>query len=80
VVPFAVPLALIGMTVSTYHYLVEWFPNLETNVCSVDVPCTTVWFRKFGFVSLAFMAFCGFLSVLTVLLYTREPASRSREK
>lgn len=68
IVPYAVTLAAVGATVSTYHYLVEWFPTLETNVCSADVPCTTVWFRTFGFVSLAFMAFSGFVAVATVLM------------
>lgn len=76
VVPYAVSLAAVGICVSTYHYLVEWFPTLETNVCSVDVPCTTVWFRKFGFVSLAFMALCGFAAVITVLLGTSTADGR----
>lgn len=80
VVPFAVPLAVIGGVVSTYHYLVEWFPTLETNVCSVDVPCTTVWFRKFGFVSLAFMALCGFVAIGTVLLATAGRPPRDEVK
>lgn len=68
IVPYAVTLAVVGAGVSTYHYLVEWFPTLETNVCSADVPCTTVWFRTFGFISLAFMALSGFVAVLTVLV------------
>lgn len=72
VVPYAVVLASVGALVSTYHYLVEWFPTLETRVCSVDVPCTTVWFRSFGFVSLAFMAFSGFVAVITVLTCTAD--------
>lgn len=80
VVPYAVPLAVIGLLVSTYHYLVEWFPTLETNVCSTDVPCTTVWFRTFGFVSLAFMAFCGFTAVVTVLLCTHQSEDTREEK
>ena len=70
-VPYVITLALIGVAVSTYHYLVEWYPTLESNVCSVDVPCTTVWFREFGFVSLPFMALIGFVTIVTVLVAPR---------
>ncbi|MFM9084065.1 MAG: hypothetical protein ACKOQ7_09360, partial [Actinomycetota bacterium] len=47
-----------------YHYLLEWFPHWESGVCSVDVPCNAVWFREFGFVTLAFMAGCAFLATI----------------
>ena len=68
VVPYVLTLALLGSVISVYHYLVEWYPTLESNVCSLDVPCTTVWFREFGFVSLPQMALTGFVTVFTVLV------------
>lgn len=61
---YAVPLATIGATISTYHWLLERFPNLESGVCDVSVPCDLVWFENFGFVTLPFMAFTGFLAVI----------------
>jgi len=67
---YAVPLAVIGSVISLYHYLLEWNPTWETNVCAIDVPCTTIWFRQFGFVSLPFMALCGFVSVAILLCAT----------
>ena len=70
---YTIVLAPIGLIVSTYHYLLEWFPTLETNVCSLDVPCTAVWFRELGFVTLCFMAGCAFITVIAVsLAITRE--------
>ena len=67
------PLAGAGALISTYHYLVEWFPSLESeDVCSVSVPCTAPWFRELGFVTLSFMALCGFLFIL-VLVVPRWP-------
>jgi disulfide bond formation protein DsbB len=68
VVPYVLTLASLGAVISVYHYLVEWYPTLESNVCSLDVPCTTVWFREFGFVSLPQMALTGFVTVFTVLV------------
>ena len=65
--PYVLVLATIGMVVSIYHYVVEWYPTLESNVCSLTVPCTTVWFREFGFISLPLMALTGFITVITVL-------------
>ena len=67
---YVVPLAGIGICVSIYHYLLEWFPELETSACSVAVPCTAVWYREFGFVTLSFSAMCGFAAILALLLLT----------
>jgi disulfide bond formation protein DsbB len=62
------PVATIGAAISTYHYIIEWRPELDTGTCDLFGPsCTDVWFREFGFVSMALMALVGFLSILAVL-------------
>jgi disulfide bond formation protein DsbB len=61
---YAVPLATIGASISTYHWLLERFPKLDAGACDVTIPCELVWFEKFGFVTLPFMAFTGFLAVI----------------
>jgi disulfide bond formation protein DsbB len=66
------PLAAIGALVSTYHYLVEWNPSLEGGVCGIGPACSAIWFRELGFVTLAFMALCGFAAIL-VLVVPRPP-------
>jgi disulfide bond formation protein DsbB len=70
------PLAAVGVLISTYHYLVEWFPSLEGGgVCALSAPCTVPWFRELGFVTLAFMALCGFLAILVLVVPpTRQEA------
>ncbi len=71
---YSLVLASLGLVVSTYHYLLEWFPQLESNVCSLDVPCTTIWFRELGFVTLCFMAGSAFIAVISIsLALIREP-------
>jgi disulfide bond formation protein DsbB len=73
--PYWIALSLAGIAVSIYHYLLEWFPEMKSSVCSVDVPCTTVWFREFGFVTLAFMAGCAFIFVIAMsLVMVKNPA------
>ena len=58
--------------VSTYHYLVEWNPSLEGGACGVGPACSAIWFRELGFVTLSFMALCGFVAIL-VLVVPRPP-------
>jgi disulfide bond formation protein DsbB len=71
---YAVPLAAIGAAISGWHTLIEWRPALDNGECSLTGPsCTFVWFRQFGFLTLASMALIGFLTVL-ILLLVRFPA------
>ena len=64
---YAWVLAGSGALISTYHYIIEWMPDLEVTACAADVPCTAVYVREFGFVSIAFMALCGFLAIAALL-------------
>lgn len=71
---YAVPVAAIGACVSVYHYAIEWRPSLDTGACELTGPsCATIWFREFGFVTLSFMALCGFVSIIVLLVSTGDP-------
>lgn len=66
---YVVPVAAIGAVVAAWHYAIEWRPTLEGGVCAATGPsCADIWFREFGFVTLAFMALVGFLSVIVFTL------------
>jgi disulfide bond formation protein DsbB len=67
ITPYAMVLAGIGATISAYHWLLERWPAIDTGSCSADAPCSVPYFEVFGFVSLAFMAFCAFVTVLVFL-------------
>ena len=64
---YAMPLAGIGALIATYHYALEWLPWLDTGACSATTPCTIVWFREFGFISLPYLALSAFLLILALL-------------
>jgi len=64
---YAIPLAFIGALIATYHYALEWLPWLDTGACSATTPCTVVWFRELGFISLPYLALSAFLLILTLL-------------
>ena len=63
---YIVTLASIGLLVSIYHYLLERFPSLDAGACSTTLPCEYIWFERFGFITLPFMALTGFLAILTL--------------
>jgi disulfide bond formation protein DsbB len=64
---YAGALAAIGAVIAAYHVALEWIPALDTGACDPDNPCTLVWFRVFGFISLPTLALAAFLLILTVL-------------
>jgi hypothetical protein len=69
---YAMPLALIGALIATYHYALEWLPWLDTGACSATTPCTIVWFRELGFISLPYLALSAFLLIVTLLWLADE--------
>jgi disulfide bond formation protein DsbB len=73
---YSLTLAVIGLCLSTYHYLLEWNPSWESGTCALFGPaCAVPWFRTFGFVSLAFMALCGFAAIIAVNLVSLGPST-----
>ena len=72
--PYVLTLAGFGALVSGYHYALEWIHSLDTGACGLSVPCTFVYFRQFGFMSLAFMALAGFIFIFTLFTLPGEPS------
>lgn len=72
---YASVLASIGGVIAVYHYVIQWFPNLEGTSCTTSVPCTGVWFRVFGFVSIPYMALSTFALVLVLMMALRANAA-----
>jgi len=68
-VVYAAPVAAIGAAISAYHVALEWVPALDTGACSATVPCTLVWFRELGFISLPVLALTAFALILTLLTF-----------
>ena len=70
----ALPMLAAGIGLSSYHYLIEWKPTLGRGACGIGPSCTDVWFRRMGFVTLAFMALCGFVAI-AALLFVAPPTN-----
>jgi disulfide bond formation protein DsbB len=75
---YALPLSVIGLTTSTYHYLLQKVPSLAPPaMCAAGVPCTVQYVNYFGFVTIPFMAGSAFLLITLGLLSVALSARRS---
>lgn len=76
---YCLPMIVAGVGVSAYHYFIEWKPAFGESMCSVGPSCTDIWFRRMGFVTLAFMALAGFIAILLLLFVDPNRYRRDAE-
>lgn len=64
---YVLPFSLLGLGVSTYHYLLEKTDLFAgSSFCAQGVSCTTQWINWFGFVTIPFLALTAFL-IITIM-------------
>ena len=74
---YAVPMAVLGLAASIWHYLLQQVPGLsDAESCSLTTPCSVTYIEKFGFISIPWMA--GSVFLLTVILLTGFRSTDSR--
>lgn len=63
-----------GLPVSIWHYLIQNFPELEKagGACDPRNPCSAAYLDTFGFITIPFMAGCGFLAIGVLALVWRR--------
>jgi disulfide bond formation protein DsbB len=66
---YALPLAVIGLAISIWHYVIQVFPSLEGSACDPFNPCSARYVEVFGFISIPFMAGAGFTLISVLLLF-----------
>lgn len=64
---YALPLALIGLGISIYHYIIQRVPSVESGACDPTNPCSAIFVDIFGFISIPFMAGAGFILIAVLL-------------
>jgi hypothetical protein len=57
----------MGALISSYHMLVERFPRLESGACKSTTPCTVIWTRRFGYLTIPTMALTAFVAIIVLL-------------
>ena len=68
---YMIAFPVIGLGISIYHYLVQNVPSLsEGGSCDATAPCSSAYVDTFDFISIPFMAGCGFLLIGALLAST----------
>jgi disulfide bond formation protein DsbB len=66
---YVIPLCVIGLLISSYHYYIQMFPPLQS-VCSAtsSESCSTVPSKEFGYITIPLMALTAFMMILIDML------------
>jgi len=67
---YVLPPALLGTAISIYHYQLEWFPD-QHGSCDPTNPCTLIWFREFGYITMPLLALTAFAVIIAMSLIAR---------
>jgi disulfide bond formation protein DsbB len=69
---YGLPLALVGLAISIYHNVIQFYPSLEGGSCDPLNPCSARSIEVFGFIDIPFMAGAGFILISVLLaLYVK---------
>jgi disulfide bond formation protein DsbB len=68
IVPYVLPLAIIGGLIAFWHVLEENIPSLSIPVCNVGVPCTLKYVNYLGFITIPVMSLTAF-TLITIILF-----------
>ncbi|GAA4722001.1 disulfide oxidoreductase [Brevibacillus fulvus] len=73
VIPYLLPLSMVGGLISLYHYAEQKVPGLaEWMPCTAGVPCNQSYINWFGFITIPFLALLAFLFISCLLWLGRE--------
>ena len=67
---YVVPLALIGIAIAFYHYILQRLPTLPLPCTNEVVSCTTKQIELFGYITIPLMSATAFGLIILVLLFS----------
>lgn len=68
---YVLPFSVVGMIVSTYHYLTQLGLISHTATCSVGVPCNLRYVNYLGFITIPFQALTAFVLITLIMAATQ---------
>jgi len=73
IIPYVLPLSIIGALFSTYHYLEEKIPAVAKALpCTVGIPCNFDYLDWLGFITIPLLAFTAFVLITVLLILGRK--------
>ncbi|WP_137789444.1 disulfide oxidoreductase [Bacillus sp. E(2018)] len=73
---YVLPLSILGIIVSGYHYALQKIPALKAfEVCTSGVPCSGQYINWLGFITIPLLAFAGFTIITICMLWMRKQSN-----
>ena len=69
---YVLPFSVIGMGVSTYHYLIQRGLLAHPAACSIGIPCNLSYVNYFGFITIPFLALTAFTLITVIMAITKK--------
>src|SRR5437588_523241 len=76
----AMVMATAGLVTASYHILVERFPSLESATCDPHNPCSLIWVKRFGYLTIPTMAASAFAAILCLLALAHTAPATEPDK
>lgn len=74
---YVLPLSIIGMMISGYHYSLQKIPFLQKfEVCTSGVPCSGDYINWLGFITIPLLAFTAFTIITASMFMLRKQYNR----
>jgi disulfide bond formation protein DsbB len=75
---YVLPLSVVGVGLSTYHYLIQLGVLAHPAACTVGVPCDARYVNYFGFVTIPLMALTAFVVISVSMALSKWAGSGER--
>ncbi|KZE66132.1 2-oxoglutarate dehydrogenase [Fictibacillus phosphorivorans] len=73
---YVLPLSILGMLVSGYHYALQKIPALKAfEMCTSGVPCSGQYINWLGFITIPLLAFFGFTVITISMLWMKKQSN-----
>ena len=72
---YVLPMSIIGIGVSSYHYLLQLGTFGLANGCTIGIPCNLRYVNYFGFITIPFMALTAFILITIFMLGVKSATS-----
>lgn len=77
---YVLPLTLIGLSISVFHYLEQKVPGFaEIKPCVNGVPCNTQYINWLGFITIPFLAGTAFLLITIMMVLIKRNSSEKNK-
>ncbi len=76
---YVLPLSIIGLGFSTYHYLVQQGVFAHPAACSAGIPCNLRYVNYLGFITIPLMALTAFVLITAIMAAIKWSYTQAEE-